>query len=131
MLEPERVRILVVDDSARMRESVREIVESSAFQVVAEARDGQEAVSRFEDHWPDVVLLDLVMPELSGCGALLEMLLRDPVARVVMCSSLGQEALANSALRNGACDVVAKPFDPDRLLTALENAALKPRIPPV
>ena len=131
MPESEKIRILVSDDSALMRESVREIVESSAFQVVAEARDGYEAVSRFEDHWPDVVLLDLVMPKLSGCGALLEMLLRDPDARVVVCSSLGQEALANSALRNGACGVVAKPFDPDRLLTALENAARKPRIPAV
>ena len=131
MPKPESFRILVSDDSAMMRESVREIVESSAFQIVAEARDGYEAISRFEDHWPDVVLLDLVMPKLSGCGALLEILLRDPDARIVVCSSLGQEALANSALRNGACDVVAKPFDPDRLLTALENAARKTRIPPV
>jgi len=112
-------RILVADDSALMRAAVREIVESEDFAVVGEAAHGREAVERFERLRPDVVLLDLVMPELSGVDALREIRRLDRNVPVVVCAGLGQEPLAAEAVLAGANDFVVKPFQPFGLLATL------------
>ena len=115
-------RIMVADDSGLMRRIIREIVEPEDYRVVAEARDGREALRGFLLLRPDVVLLDLVMPRLSGIGALREIRRVDPGACVVMCSGFGQDSLAAEALTWGARDIVWKPFRPLELLEALQRA---------
>ncbi len=123
------LRILVVDDASLMRETVREIVGADDFDIVAEARDGAEAVRKFDALRPDVVLLDLLLPKLSGTETLEAILLLDPGACVVVCSALGQEPLAADALARGARDVVVKPFHPEGLLSTLERLARKRLVP--
>jgi two-component system chemotaxis response regulator CheY len=113
---------LIADDAAFMREMLREILSQAGFEVCAEAADGNEAVASFEEHDPDLVTLDIVMPRKSGLDALREIMARDPEACVVMCSALGQEALVMEALESGAKDFVVKPFKADHVIEVLNKA---------
>lgn len=122
-------RILVVDDSARMRGGAREIVEPEGFEVVAEARDGDEALDLFEALRPDLVLLDLLMPRRSGLETVGPIRRIDPGTGLLVCAGLGQESLAVEALVRGADDFVYKPFHPERLLAMLRRVAPKRLVP--
>ena len=115
-------RVLIADDAAFMREMLRDILSQAGFEVCAEAADGNEAVASFEEHDPDLVTLDIVMPRKSGLDALREIIARDPEACVVMCSALGQEALVMEALESGAKDFVVKPFKADHVVEVLKKA---------
>jgi len=115
-------RVLIADDAAFMREMLRDILGQAGFEVCAEAADGNEAVACFEEHEPDLVTLDIVMPRKSGLDALREIIGRDPDACVVMCSALGQEALVMEALESGAKDFVVKPFKADHVIEVLNKA---------
>jgi two-component system chemotaxis response regulator CheY len=115
-------RVLIADDAAFMREMLRDILTQAGFEVCAEAADGNEAVASFEEHDPDLVTLDIVMPRKSGLDALREIMARDPEACVVMCSALGQEALVMEALESGAKDFVVKPFKADHVIEVLNKA---------
>ena len=115
-------RVLIADDAAFMREMLRDILGQAGFEVCAEAADGNEAVASFEEHEPDLVTLDIVMPRKSGLEALREIIARDPSATVVMCSALGQEALVMEALESGAKDFVVKPFKADHVVEVLNKA---------
>jgi len=112
-------RILIADDSEHQRRAVRDILESEAFEVVGEASNGHEAVRLFESLRPDMVLLDLVMPESCGLSALREIRGRCSDTPVVVCSSFGQERLAAEAVVSGANDFVVKPCHPFQLLATL------------
>jgi len=101
---------MIVDDSLFMRKMLRDIVEEEGCQVVAEAADGEEAVAKFAELRPDLVTLDIVMPNKNGIEALKEIVTLDPAARVVMVSSMGQENLVAEAKGAGARDFVIKPF---------------------
>ena len=118
-------RVLIVDDAAFMREMLRDILTDGGYEVVAEAVDGDQAVTMFREHSPDLVTLDIVMPRKSGLEALKEMRGVDPGACIVMCSALGQEALVMEALEAGAADFIVKPFKPDQALGVLEKALSK------
>lgn len=118
-------RVLITDDAAFMREMLREIIAEGGYEVVAEAADGEEALERFNEHHPDVVTLDIVMPGKSGLEVLRELMALDPSACVVMCSALGQEALVMEALEAGAKEYIIKPFKPDQVLGALNEALQK------
>jgi len=120
-------RVLIADDAAFMREMLRDILTGAGFEVVAEASNGDEAVSSYREHSPDIVTLDIVMPGKSGLDALGEILEADPTARIVMCSALGQEALVMEALETGAKDFVVKPFKPEQVVSALEKVVPKDR----
>ena len=122
-------RILVVDDSTLMRRAIREIVEPEGFAVVAEARDGVEAVELFDALRPGLVLVDLLMPRRSGVETVAEIRRLDTEAGVLVAAGLGQEELAAAAVVEGADDFVRKPFHPRRLLRALERARPKQLIP--
>jgi two-component system chemotaxis response regulator CheY len=115
-------RVLIADDAAFMREMLRDILTQSGFEVCAEAADGNEAVACFEEHDPDLVTLDIVMPRKSGLDALRDIISRDPEACVVMCSALGQEALVMEALESGAKDFVVKPFKADHVIEVIQKA---------
>jgi len=115
-------RVLIADDAAFMREMLRDILGQAGFEVCAEAADGNEAVACYEEHEPDLVTLDIVMPRKSGLEALREIIARDSEATVVMCSALGQEALVMEALESGARDFVVKPFKADHVIEVLTKA---------
>lgn len=115
-------RVLVVDDAAFMRKVLSDALAKGGHEVVGEAANGNEAVSRFQELHPDVMTLDITMPEKDGLEALREILASDPAARVVMCSALGQESKVLESIKSGARDFVVKPFQADRVLEAVGKA---------
>jgi two-component system chemotaxis response regulator CheY len=115
-------RVLVVDDAAFMRKMVSDALAKGGHEVVGEAGNGVEAVARFQELKPDLMTLDITMPEKDGLTALAEIVAADPSARVVMCSALGQEAKVLEAIKLGAKDFVVKPFQPDRVIEAVDKA---------
>jgi two-component system, chemotaxis family, chemotaxis protein CheY len=115
-------RILVVDDAAFMRKMVSDALAKGGHEVVGEAGNGVEAISQFQALKPDLVTLDITMPEKDGLAALAEIMAADPSAKVVMCSALGQESKVLEAIKLGAKDFVVKPFQPDRVIEAVGKA---------
>jgi two-component system chemotaxis response regulator CheY len=115
-------RVLVVDDAVFMRKMVSDALTKQGHEVIGEASNGAEAITQFQALSPDVMTLDITMPEKDGVEALREIVAIDPSARVVMCSALGQESKVLEAVRAGAKDFVVKPFQPDRLAQAVEKA---------
>ena len=115
-------RVLVVDDAAFMRKMVSDALAKGGHEVVGEAGNGVEAVARFQELKPDLMTLDITMPEKDGLAALAEIVAADPSARVVMCSALGQESKVLEAIKLGAKDFVVKPFQPARVIEAVGKA---------
>jgi two-component system chemotaxis response regulator CheY len=115
-------RVLVVDDAVFMRKVVSDALAKGGHEVIGEAANGQEAVEQFQSLKPEVMTLDITMPEKDGLAALKEIIAMDPQARIVMCSALGQETKVLEAIKAGAKDFVVKPFQPDRVLSAIEKA---------
>jgi two-component system, chemotaxis family, chemotaxis protein CheY len=115
-------RILVVDDAAFMRKMVSDALAKGGHEVVGEAGNGVEAISQFQALKPDLVTLDITMPEKDGLAALAEIMAADPSAKVVMCSALGQESKVLEAIKLGAKDFVVKPFQADRVIEAVGKA---------
>ncbi len=115
-------RVLVVDDAAFMRKVVGDALERGGHEVAGEAGTGSDAVSRFRELKPEVVTLDITMPEKDGIEALKEIMELDPGAKVVMCSALGQESKVLESIKLGAKDFVVKPFAPSRVIEAVGKA---------
>jgi two-component system, chemotaxis family, chemotaxis protein CheY len=113
--------ILIVDDMAPVRRVLRKICEEQDYEVVAEAANGTEALAHFQRLKPTLVLMDLVMPELSGLDAARQMILFDKRARIVMLSGLHQENLIAEAIAAGVRDYLVKPFRTDDLLRSLSR----------
>ncbi len=114
-------RVLIVDDALFMRSMLRDIFCEAGWQVVAEAENGRAAVAEYRAQRPDVVTLDLVMPELGGIEALQQILAADPAAKVVVCSALGQKNLIVKAINAGAKDFIVKPFQSRQVLEVVER----------
>jgi two-component system chemotaxis response regulator CheY len=115
------VKVLIVDDAMFMRNMIAEIFNGKKYkeedyQVVAEAENGVEAVQKYREHNPDIVTMDIVMPEMTGIEALKEIMGIDSGANVIMCSALGQDSLVMEALDAGARDFIVKPFQPEKVL---------------
>jgi two-component system, chemotaxis family, chemotaxis protein CheY len=115
-------RVLVVDDAAFMRRVVSDALAAGGHEVVGEAGNGSEAVTRYQELQPELTTLDITMPEKDGLAALAEIMAIDPAARVLMCSALGQETKVIESIKLGARDFVVKPFQPARLLEAVGKA---------
>ncbi len=115
-------RVLVVDDAAFMRKLLTDALVSGGHEVVGEAGDGNQAVSRWQELRPELTTLDITMPEKDGLAALAEIMAIDPSAKVIMCSALGQEGKVLEAVKLGAKDFVVKPFQPPRVLEAVDKA---------
>jgi two-component system chemotaxis response regulator CheY len=115
------IKVLIVDDAMFMRNMIAEIFNGKnysgeEYEVVAEAENGIEAVERYKEHTPDIVTMDIVMPEMTGIEALREIMNLNPAANVIMCSALGQDSLVMEALDAGAKDFIVKPFQPEKVL---------------
>ena len=115
-------RILIVDDAAFMRMMIKDILTKNGYEVVAEAADGQQAVELFKEHAPDLVTMDITMPEMDGIAALKAIKSNDPNATVIMCSAMGQQAMVIDAIQAGAKDFIVKPFQADRVIEAIQKA---------
>jgi two-component system, chemotaxis family, chemotaxis protein CheY len=115
--------LLVTDDAAIIRAKVKEAAISAGWTIIAEARNGKEAVDRYAEHHPDVVTVDLVMPEYDGIYALREIMAMDPNAKVIVVSAIGQKNVLKDAFKLGASDFVVKPFDKQTLVKTLEQFA--------
>ena len=113
--------VLICDDAIFMRTMVSDILQQSGFEVVGEAESGLQAIEKYRALRPDLVTMDIVMPDMGGIDAVREITKLDPSARVLMCSAMGQQALVVEALQAGAKDFVVKPFQPSRVLEAVER----------
>jgi two-component system chemotaxis response regulator CheY len=113
-------KVLVVDDAAFMRVTLKNVLAPAGY-IVEEATNGAEAVTKYLEVAPDVVTMDITMPEKDGIQATREIMEKDPNARVVMVSALGQEKMVKDAIMAGAKDFIVKPFQPDRVLNALSR----------
>lgn len=113
-------RVLVVDDAQFMRVRLRKLLEQDGHEVL-EATNGREAVAMYESHRPDLVFMDITMPEMDGLTALKTIREKDAAAKVVMCTSLGQKSAVIEALKAGAKDFIVKPFDPDKILSTVRK----------
>ncbi len=114
--------ILIADDLSFMRMIQKEILTERGYTVVGEAADGLEAVEKFKSLRPDLVLLDITMPNMNGLEAMRKIFSLDPHAKVIMCSALGQQNLIVEAIKAGVKDFIVKPFKPERILSAIEKA---------
>ena len=119
------MRILVVDDLEFMRKLIRDILETAGHEIVAEAADGRQALLLRRAWSPDLTLMDIAMPRMDGLDALRRIREEDPSARIVMCSSLGDQERILQAIRLGAVDYVVKPFRKERLLSAVRKAGMQ------
>ncbi len=114
-------RVLICDDALFMRTMLAEILEQSGFEVVGQAQTGAEAVARYRELQPDLVTMDIIMPDMGGIDAVREIMKEFPDARILMCSAMGQQALVIEAIQAGARDFVVKPFQPSRVLEAVQR----------
>lgn len=114
-------RVLIVDDALFMRTMLRDIFTTAGWQIVAEANNGNEAISSYHKHLPDLVTMDLVMPKMGGIEALKKIIKDDPNARIVVCSALGQKNLIIDAINSGAKDFIVKPFKTTQVLDVVER----------
>lgn len=113
--------VLVCDDAIFMRTMIADILTQAGYKVVGEAESGVEAVRKFQELKPDLVTMDIVMPEMGGIDAVREIVKMYPDAKILMCSAMGQQALVVEAIQAGAKDFVVKPFQPARVLEAVQR----------
>ena len=113
--------VLVCDDAVFMRAMVSDILQGAGYEVVGEAGSGTQAVEKYKELKPDLVTMDIVMPDMGGIDAVKAICQHDPKAKVLMCSAMGQQALVVEAIQAGAKDFVVKPFQPGRVLEAVRR----------
>lgn len=114
-------RILITDDALFMRVTLKNILTQNGFEVVGEAENGKQSVKLYQELQPDLVTMDITMPEMDGISALKEIKALDPSAKVVMCSAMGQKGMVIEAIQAGAKDFIVKPFQPDRVVEAVNK----------
>ncbi|MBQ7480445.1 MAG: response regulator [Lachnospiraceae bacterium] len=113
--------ILISDDAAFMRMMIKDILTKNGYNVVGEAENGARAVEKYNELKPDLVLMDITMPEMDGIQALKKIKENDPSALVIMCSAMGQQAMVIESIQAGAKDFIVKPFQADRVIEAVKK----------
>ena len=113
--------ILICDDAAFMRMMIKDILTKHGYTVAGEAENGLKAVEKYAELKPDLVLMDITMPEMDGIQALKKIKSTDPAASVIMCSAMGQQAMVIESIQAGARDFIVKPFQADRVLEAVKK----------
>lgn len=117
-----KVTFVITDDAIFMRTLLRKIIEQSdEYEVVGEASNGREAINEAEKHQPDIITLDITMPEMDGIQAVKEILRVSPKTRIIMVSAMGQQSMVIEAIKQGAKDFVVKPFDKSRVYQSIKN----------
>lgn len=114
--------ILIVDDAAFMRMMIKDILTKNGYQVVGEAENGLKAIEKYIETKPDLVLMDITMPEMDGIQSLKKIKEVDAGATVIMCSAMGQQAMVIESIQSGAKDFIVKPFQADRVIEAVQKA---------
>lgn len=114
--------ILVADDAMFMRSILKSILVKQGYEIV-EAGDGIQAIEQYKKIKPDIVTLDITMPNMDGLAALKHIREFDPNANVIMCSAMGQQAMVMEAIQNGAKDFIVKPFQADRVLESISKVS--------
>lgn len=114
--------VLVVDDAVFMRMKLREILENNGFTVVAEAQNGVEAIEKYKTKKTDLIMMDIIMPEMDGIEAIKRIKMIDSEANIIVCSAMGQRSIVMEAIHEGAIDFVVKPFDDERIIQALKKS---------
>jgi len=114
-------KILIVDDAAFMRMMIKDILTKNGYEVIGEASDGSQAIEKYKELRPDLVTMDITMPEMDGITALKEIKKIDAGAKVIMCSAMGQQAMVIDAIQAGAKDFIVKPFQADRVIEAIKK----------
>lgn len=114
-------KILVVDDAAFMRMMIKDVLTKNGFEVIGEAENGLKAIEKYKELGPNLVIMDITMPEVDGIQAVKEIKKIDPNAKIVMCSAMGQQAMVIEAIQAGARDFIVKPFQADRVIEAVRK----------
>ena len=114
--------VLICDDAAFMRMMIKNVLVKGGYNVVGEAENGAKAVEKYKELSPDLVLMDITMPEMDGIQALKEIKKIDGGAKVIMCSAMGQQAMVIESIQAGAKDFIVKPFREDRVIEAVKKA---------
>ena len=117
------VKVLIVDDAAFMRMMIKNILSKSGYDIVGEAENGVQAVAKFKELKPELVTMDITMPDMDGIAAVKEILKINKDAKVIMCSAMGQKPMIKEALEAGAKDFIIKPFDKDKAIKIIEAVA--------
>lgn len=115
------VSILIVDDAIFMRKMIGDILKKEGYEICGEAEDGIEAIEKYKELKPDLVTMDIIMPDMSGIDAVQEIVKNDSNAKILMVSAMGQQSLVVEAIQKGAKDYVIKPFQPSRVIEAVER----------
>ena len=113
--------ILICDDAAFMRMMIKDILTKNGYNIVGEAENGAKAVDKYAELKPDLVLMDITMPEMDGIEALKKIKAADANASIIMCSAMGQQAMVIESIQSGAKDFIVKPFQADRVLEAVQK----------
>lgn len=113
--------ILIVDDAAFMRMMVKNILINDGYNIVGEAENGTKAILKYEELSPDLVIMDITMPEIDGIQAVKQIIKNDPLAKIIMCSAMGQQGMVIEAIQAGAIDFIVKPFQADRVIEAVKK----------
>jgi two-component system, chemotaxis family, chemotaxis protein CheY len=113
--------VLICDDAQFMRTMLSEILKQANFRIVGEAQTGVEAVTKYRQTKPQLVMMDIVMPDMGGIDAVRAIVAEFPEARILMCSAMGQQELVVEAIKAGARDFIVKPFQPARVLEAVQR----------
>jgi len=116
-------RIMIVDDALFMRVTLKNILSKEGHEIAGEAANGREAVALYQSVRPDVVTMDITMPEMDGITAVKHIKQFDPSARIIMCTAMGQKNLVMEAVAAGAKDFIVKPFQPDKVLESVRKTA--------
>jgi len=114
-------KVLICDDAAFMRMMIKDILSKNGYEIAGEAENGLKAVEKYNETKPDLVLMDITMPEMDGIQALKAIKEADPSACVIMCSAMGQQAMVIEAIQSGAKDFIVKPFQAERVLEAVKK----------
>ena len=113
--------VLVVDDAAFMRMMIKDVLVKNEYEVLGEAENGKKAVEKYEELKPELVIMDITMPDMDGIEAVKRIKAIDPSAKIIMCSAMGQQAMVIEAIQAGAKDFIVKPFKPDRIIEAVQK----------
>ena len=114
-------KVLIVDDSLLLRNIIKNQLSAQGYEIIGEAKNGEEAIAMYKSQKPDIVTMDITMDGMNGLDAAKEILAQDASAKIIMVSALGEDEIMSKAIRLGVKDFIVKPFVPDRLISAVKK----------